>query len=92
LREKCCGPRTWLIASTRYVQTLNFYTEHFPLPDEALLEVRRDAGRLHWDEPLPPEEVASDLQLADMLLGDQRRARWRRETSYRCRRCAASPH
>ena len=73
LREKCCGPRTWLIASTRYVQTLNFYTEHFPLPDEALLEVRRDAGRLHWDELLPPEEVASDLRLADMLLGDQRR-------------------
>jgi hypothetical protein len=43
------------------------------LPDEALLEVIRNAVRWHWDEPLPPEEVASDLQLAGMLLGDQRR-------------------
>jgi hypothetical protein len=26
--------------------------------------------RWHWDGPLPPEEVARDMQLADMILLD----------------------
>jgi hypothetical protein len=35
--------------------------------------------RWHWDGPLPPEEVARDIQLAEMLLllGDRRRVWWR---------------
>ena len=53
--------------------------EYLDLPDEALLDAIRDAVRWHWDEPLPPEEVSRDLQLADMvlLLGDQSRVWWR---------------
>jgi hypothetical protein len=61
-------PRSWLIASARYFQGLGFYMEYLDLPDDALLEAIRQAVRWHWDEPLPPEEVSRDLQLADMVL------------------------
>ena len=72
-------PRTWLITSARYFQGLGFYTEYLDLSDDALLYAVRQAVRWHWDEPLPPEEVSRDLQLADMvlLLGDRRRVWWR---------------
>jgi hypothetical protein len=72
-------PRTWLIASARYFQGLGFYMQYLDLPDDALLYAIRQAVRWHWDEPLPPEEVSHDLQLADMvlLLGDQSRVWWR---------------
>jgi hypothetical protein len=58
---------------------LGFYTEYLYLPDDALLDAIRQAVRWHWDEPLPPQEVSRDLQLADMvlLLGDQSRVWWR---------------
>ena len=53
--------------------------EYLDLPDDALLYAIRQAVRWHWDEPLPPQEVSRDLQLADMvlLLGDQSRLWWR---------------
>lgn len=53
--------------------------EYLDLPDDALLDAIREAVRWHWDEPLPPEEVSHNLQLADMvlLLGDQNRVWWR---------------
>jgi hypothetical protein len=72
-------PNTWLVASARYFQELGFYTEHLDLPDDALLDAITEAVRWHWDEPLPPEVVARDLQLADvvLLLGDQSRVWWR---------------
>jgi hypothetical protein len=72
-------PHTWLVASARYFQELGFYTEHLDLPDDALLDAIRAAVRWHWDEPLPPEVVAPDLQLTDvvLLLGDQSRVWWR---------------
>ena len=72
-------PRAWLVASARHFRTLGFYMEHLDLPDDALLDAIRKAVRWHWDEPLPPEEVAHDVQLADMvlLLGDQSRVWWR---------------
>jgi hypothetical protein len=63
----------------RYFEGLGFYMEYLDLPDEALLDAIREAVRWQWDEPLPPEEVSHDLQLADMvlLLGDQSRLWWR---------------
>jgi hypothetical protein len=72
-------PRSWLIASARYFQGLGFYMEYLDLPDDALLYAIREAVRWQWDEPLPPDEVSRDLQLADMvlLLGDQSRVWWR---------------
>ena len=72
-------PHAWLITSARYYQTLDFYTEYLDLPDEELPDAIREAVRWHWDGPLPPEEVARDIQLADMLLllGDRRRVWWR---------------
>ena len=72
-------PHAWLITSARYYQTLDFYTEYLDLPDEELPEAVREAVRWHWDGPLPPEEVARDIQLAEMLLlvGDRRRVWWR---------------
>jgi hypothetical protein len=53
--------------------------EYLELPDDALLDAIRQAVRWHWDGPLPPQEVARDMQLADMivLLGDRRRVWWR---------------
>ncbi len=62
-----------------YFQTLGFYTELLDLPDDPLLDAIREAVRWHWDGPLPPEEVARDMQLADMilLLGDRGRVWWR---------------
>jgi hypothetical protein len=72
-------PRTWLIASARYFQGLGFYMAYLDLPEDALLYAIQEAVRLQWDEPLPPEEVSRDLQLADMvlLLGDRTRVWWR---------------
>jgi hypothetical protein len=72
-------PRRWLLASARYFQGLGFYVEYLELPDDALLHAIREAVRWHWDGPLPPQEVARDPQLADMvlLLGDRRRVWWR---------------
>ncbi len=69
----------WLVVSARYFQTLGFYTEHLDLPNDPLLDAIREAVRWHWDGPLPPEEVARDMQLADMilLLGDRSRVWWR---------------
>ena len=69
----------WLVVSARYFQTLGFYTEHLDLPNDLLLDTIKEAVRWHWDGPLPPEEVASDMQLADMilLLGDRSRVWWR---------------
>ena len=72
-------PQAWLITSARYYQTLGFYTEYLDLPDEELPEAIREAVRWHWDGPLPPQEVARDIQPAEMLLllGDRRRVWWR---------------
>lgn len=69
----------WLVASARYFQTLGFYMDHLNLPDDALLDAIRKAVLWHWDGPLPPEEVARDTQLADMvlLIGDRSRVWWR---------------
>ena len=49
------------------------------MPDDALPDAVREVVRWHWDGPLPPEEVARDMQMADMLLlvGDRRRVWWR---------------
>jgi hypothetical protein len=80
LRQLALGdPRMWLVVSARYFQTLGFYTEHLDLPNDLLLDTIKEAVRWHWDGPLPPEEVASDMQLADMilLLGDRSRVWWR---------------
>ena len=80
LRQLALGdPHAWLIASARYFQTLSFYVEYLDLPDDAVLDEIREAVRWHWDGPLPPDEAARDLQLADMvlLLGDRRRVWWR---------------
>ncbi len=68
-------PHAWLLTSVRYFQTLGFYVEYLDVPDDALPDAVREAVRWHWDGPLPPEEVARDIQLADMLLllGDTRR-------------------
>lgn len=73
------NPRAWLITSIRYFQTLGFYTAYLGLPDERLLDATRRAVSWHIDEPLPPTEVARDLQRADLvlLLGDQSRVWWR---------------
>ena len=59
-------PQAWLITSARYFQTLDFYTEYLDLPNEELPDAIREAVRWHWDGPLSPEEVARDIQLADM--------------------------
>ena len=69
----------WLVVSARYFQTLGFYTKLLDLPNDPLLDAIREAVRWHWDGPLPPEEVATDMQLADMilLLGDRSRVWWR---------------
>jgi hypothetical protein len=80
LRQLALGDqRMWLVVSARYFQTLGFYTELIDLPNDALLDAIREAVRWHWDGPLPPEEVADDMQLADMilLLGDRSRVWWR---------------
>ncbi len=71
-------PHAWLITSACYIQTLDFYTEYLDLPDEELPDAVREAAvRWHWDGLLLSEEVARDIQLADMLLllGDRRQVR-----------------
>jgi hypothetical protein len=72
-------PYAWLITSIRYFQTLGFYTEYLDLADDGLPDAIGEAVLWHWDGPLPPGEVARDVQLADMilLLGDRRRVWWR---------------
>ena len=71
LRQLALGDqRMWLVVSARYFQTLGFYTELIDLPNDALLDAIGEAVRWHWDGPLPPEEVARDMQLADMILLD----------------------
>jgi len=72
-------PRAWLVASVRYFQTLDFYGEHLDLRDDTLVAAITEAVRRHWDGPLPPEGVARDTQVGDMilLLGDRRRVWWR---------------
>ncbi len=73
-------PHAWLLTSIRYFQTLAFYKEYLDVPDDALPDAVTEAVRWHSEDgPLPPEEVARDMQLADMLLllRDRRRVWWR---------------
>ncbi len=72
-------PRSWLLGSVRFFQTLDFYAEYCGQTEDVLVDGVTNAVDRVWGAEFPPEEAGDDPQLADMvlLLGDESRVWWR---------------